>query len=141
MSQKFNEEPFRRVGHLLDCIDSETSLDREFGIDRLDNDDQRIGTVDNTRNYLEQARRFLKGSEIYDSEKAYQLGEQSIDDMQQNLQILFHAYPEETAEAKKLIPRIWAEKKKVRDSLSSNPDPILDTEYRSVLMDCNYDKL
>jgi len=134
MTQEFKEKPFNRIYNILEGLEA-LGPQKETGLERLDEEESRCKTIRDSMNYVEQARRFLKGAKIYGSGEAYQLADDSIDDLQQNLQILTAAYPEKLKDVTEYIPRIWEEKRKVYDSISIDPEGIKDREYNKVLLD------
>lgn len=135
MTEEFNDEPFDRVHEILDSIEYLEPEVKDLGVERVDDDERRRETVHNAINYVEQARRFLKGAEHHNSGEAYKMGDDSIDDLQQNLQILAIVYPEPIREVKAEISEIWKEKRRVYDSLTIEPERIVDREYNQILLE------
>jgi len=134
-SQDFNDKPFKEIYRILESLKHVDPAVQNTGLDKIDDRFMRNQTIHESMNYVEQARRFLKGAQHHDSGEAYQMGDDSIDDLQQKLQLLTYAYPEPVREARDQIPGIWMEKRKVYDSLSEDPDNIVDREYNQVLLD------
>ncbi|MFB6116386.1 MAG: hypothetical protein ABEK10_02630 [Candidatus Nanosalina sp.] len=138
MLEDFNDEPFNRIYRMLESIEESEPLKTDTGIERIDDKERRMETIHNAMNYVEQAKRFLKGAKLHGSGEAYRMADDSIDDLQQNLQILSFAYPEPVEEVKPMIPEIWNEKRKVYDSLSIDPEKIVDREYNQVLINIRH---
>ena len=135
MIEDFNDEPFNRIYKILDNIDEKEPCTSDKGLERIDDLDKRTETIHNAMNYVEQAKRFLRGAYVHGSGEAYELADDSIDDLQQNLQILSFPYPEPFEELRDLIPEVWDEKRKVYDSLTIDPERIVDRDYNKVLLD------
>lgn len=135
MHQDFNDKPFEKIYSTLEGLKQVEPEVTNTGIDKIDDRFLRVDTIHEAMNYVEQARRFLKGAQYHDSGEAYQMADDSIDDLQQKLQILTYAYPEPVGEARDQIPDIWTEKRKVYDELTVDPDGIVDREYNQVLLD------
>lgn len=139
MTEKFNDDPFDRIHCILDRTEDTEPEVNKIGINRVDRDNRRHETIHNSINYIEQARRFLKGAEAHDSRRAYQMGDDSLDDLQQNLQILVVPYPDQVSEIRDHIPELWEEKRRVYDNLSVDPDGIAERDYNQVLLDLRSD--
>jgi len=141
MSEEFNNVPFDRIHHILDRTQHKEPLVNKIGVTRVDRENRRHETIHDSINYLEQARKMLRGAEVYDSEHAYRLADDSLDDLQQNLQILVTPYPDEVAEIRGLIPALWDEKRRIYNNISEDPEGIADREYNQVLLDLKRDNL
>ena len=138
MSEEFKDKPFNKIYRILESIDEKDPETSDTGLERIDDLEKRTETIHNAMNYVEQAKRFLKGARVHGSGEAYQLADDSIDDLQQNLQILSFAYPEPVEKLRPLIPEIWDEKRKVYDSLSIDPEGIVEREYNQVLLNIRH---
>lgn len=139
MTDKFNHRPFDRIHRILSRTEDKEPLVNKIGVKRVDRENRRHETIHNSINYIEQARKFLRGAEAHDSEIAYELGDDSLDDLQQNMQILVTPYPDEVSEIRKQIPMIWDEKRRIKDNLTEDPRGIAQREYNQVLLDLRSD--
>lgn len=141
MTEEINKKPFKHIYEVLDGIDSKEPRNREVSYDLLDNPEKREKILDEAMKYVEQAYRFLEGAKYHDSCEAHFLGNISIDDFQQKLQILTFVYPESIGEAKSFLSDMKKEKQKVSDSLSSEPKEILEAENKGTLQEFYNSKL
>ena len=141
MSEDFNHIPFDKIHRILSRTEHKEPIVNKIGVKRVDRKNRRHETINDSINYIEQARKFLRGAEIHDSEHAYKLADDSLDDLQQNLQILVSPYPEEVNEIRELIPILWEEKRRIYDDITEDPEGIADREYNQILLDLRSDDL
>lgn len=141
MPENFNHIPFDRIHRILTRTEDKEPLVNKIGVKRVDRKNRRHETIHESINYIEQARKLLKGAEVHDSEHAYKFAEESIDDLQQNLQMLETPYPEQVDKIRDLIPALWKEKRPINNNLTEDPEGIADREYNQVLLDLLTDDL
>jgi len=135
MEEGLNDSVFDRIHRILDGTEDLKPKVNKIGVKRVDRENRRHETIHNSINYLEQARRFLKGAEEHDSALAYRLADDSLDDLQQNLQMLATPYPDRVQMVRELIPKIWDQKRRVYEKVSEDVDGIAYREYNKVLLD------
>lgn len=135
MTEDFNDAVFDRIHRILDGTEELQPQVNKIGVNRVDRKNRRHETIHNSINYLEQARRLLKGAAQYDSKIAYELADDSLDDLQQNLQLLCTPYPEQVSKIREAIPKLWQQKRKVYETVTEDVEGIPYREYNKVLID------
>jgi hypothetical protein len=135
MTGEFNNRPFDVINQVLDEIMYKQPTVKDLDHEKINKPKQRWDKINETINYLEQGRRFLKGAEAHESGEAYVMADDSLDDFYQNLQLLKAAYPNHIQTIEQHQEEIRNEKQRIYTQLNIDTDDIVNREYNQILQD------